>query len=163
MNAKRVVYGICVIAVMAVIFLFSNQNYDETMQTRDLIVKPIENVIKENTDKAFETENEEQSYFQKIEAKLDVTIRKCAHITLFALLSVFVFLWLKSFNIDNYRTVILTLIICGLYACFDELHQHFVNKRDARFTDAYIDEFGAFIGMIVVWINVKVRNVRTKF
>ena len=163
MNAKRVVYGICVIAVMAVIFLFSGQNYNETMQTSDLIVKPIENVIKENTDKTFETKKEEESYFQKIEGKLDVTIRKCAHMTLFAILAIFVFLWLRSFNIDNYNAVMLTLFICGLYAGFDELHQHFVNKRNARLTDMCIDENGAVISMVLVWFYLKIKNIRTKF
>ena len=163
MNAKRVVYGICVIAVMAVIFLFSNQNYDETMQTSDLLVKPIENVIKENTDKNFEITEEEQSYFKKVESKLDVAVRKCAHMTLFAILAIFMYLWLKSFNFDNYNAVILTLVICGLYAGFDELHQHFVNKRNARLTDMCIDECGAVISITLAWINVKVRNVWEKF
>ena len=163
MNAKRVVYDICVIAVMAVIFLFSNQNYDETMQTSDLLVKPIENVIKENTDKNFEITEEVQSYFKKVESKLDVAVRKCAHMTLFAILAIFMYLWLKSFNFDNYNAVILTLVICGLYAGFDELHQHFVNKRNARLTDMCIDECGAVISITLAWINVKVRNVWEKF
>ncbi len=103
MNAKRVVYGICVVAVMIIIFLFSSQNYDETMKTSDLIVKPIENIIKNNTDKSFDTEKEEQSYFKKIESKLDVAVRKGAHMTLFAVLALFIYLWLKSFNFDNYN------------------------------------------------------------
>ena len=163
MNAKRVVYGICVIAVMTVTFLFSNQNYDETMQTSDLLVKPIENVIKNNTDKLFKTEKEKERYFKKIESKLDVAVRKSAHMTLFAILAIFVFLWLKSLNIDDYDVIILTLIICGLYAGFDELHQHFVNKRDARATDICIDELGAVISMLLAWFYVKVRNVWTKF
>ena len=163
MNAKRVVYGICVIAVMTVIFLFSSQNYDETMKTSDLIVKPIENVIKENTDKTFETEKEEESYFKKVESKLDVAVRKVAHMTLFAVLALFIYLWLKSFNIDNYNAVMLTLVICGLYAGFDELHQHFVNKRNARLTDMCIDENGAVISMVLVWFYLKIKNIRTKF
>ena len=163
MNAKRVVYGICVIAVMTIIFLFSNQNHDETMQTSDLIVKPIENVIKNNTDKNFETTEEEQSYFKKIEKNLDVAVRKCAHTVLFAILALFIYLWLKSFNIDNYNAVMLTLVICGLYAGFDELHQHFADKRNARLTDVCIDECGAVISMILAWINVKIRNIWTKF
>ena len=150
MNAKRVVYDICVIAVMAVIFLFSNQNYDETMQTSDLLVKPIENVIKENTDKNFETTEEEQSYFKKVESKLDVAVRKCAHMTLFAIFVIFLYLWLKTFGIDDYNALILILVFCGLYAGFDELHQHFVNKRNARFTDVCIDEFGAVISILIM-------------
>lgn len=158
MKVKRVVYGVCVVAVMTVIFLFSSQNYDETMQTSDLIVKPIENVIKENTDKTFETEKEEESYFKKIEGKLDIAVRKGAHMTLFAILAIFVFLWLKSFNIDNYNAAMFTLVICGLYAGFDELHQNFVNKRDTRFTDICIDEFGAVISMFFIWTKDKLGD-----
>ena len=162
MKAKRVVYGVCVIAVMTVIFLFSSQNYDETMKTSDLIVKPIENVIKENTDKAFENEKEEENYLKKIESKLDIAVRKCAHMTLFAILAIFVFLWLKSFNINIYDAIMLTLIICGLYAGFDELHQHFIDKRNARFTDVCIDEFGAIIGMCLIWFNKLIESFVSK-
>ena len=163
MNAKRVVYSICVVVVMTIIFLFSSQNYDETMKTSDLIVKPIENVIKENTDKTFETEKEEESYFKKIESKLDVAVRKCAHMTLFAIFAIFVFLWLKSFDIDNYNAIMLTLVICGLYAGFDELHQHFVDKRNARLTDVCIDEFGVVISMALAWFYIKIKNVWTRY
>ncbi len=162
MKVKRVVYGVCVVAVMTVIFLFSSQNYDETMKTSDLIVKPIENVIKENTDKNFSSEKEEESYSQKIESKLDVVVRKCAHMTLFAILAIFVFLWLKFFNIDDYNAVMLTLVICGLYAGFDELHQHFVNKRNARLTDVCIDEFGVVISMALDWLYIKIKNIHMK-
>ena len=162
MKTKRVVYGLCAIAVMAVIFLFSSQNYDETMKTSDLIVKPVENVIKENTNKTFETDKEKESYFKKIEDKLDIAIRKCAHMTLFAILAIFVFLWFKAFNLDNYSAVIMTFVVCGLYAGFDELHQHFVDKRNARLTDICIDEFGAVIGMCLVWFSNLTKNFASK-
>ena len=162
MNTKRVIYGICVLAVMTVIFLFSSQNYDNTMKTSDLIVKPIENVIKYNTGKSFETIEAEQSYFSKVEENLDVVVRKSAHMMLFAILAIFLYLWLKTFYID-YNALMLILVFCSIYAGIDEIHQHFVNKRNARFTDVCIDEFGAVISVVLVWLYVKVKNVWTEF
>ena len=159
MNAKRVMYGICVLAVMTAIFLFSNQNYDDTMKTSDLIVKPIENVIKENTGKTFETAKEEKNYFNKIESKLDSVVRKCAHVMLFAILALCLYLWFRSFDISNYNSVMLTLLICGLYAGFDELHQHFMYKRNARLTDVCIDETGSIIGLILIWLCTNIKEV----
>ena len=162
MNTKRVVYGICVVAVMAIIFIFSNQNQSETTKTSNLFVIPIENTIKENTDRTFETSSEEANYFKKIEDKLNIAVRKGAHMILFAILAIFVFLWLRSFNIDNYNAVMLTLIICGLYAGFDELHQHFVNKRNARLTDVCIDEFGTVMGMCLIWFSKLIKSFVSK-
>ncbi len=57
----------------------------------------------------------------------------------------------------------LTLVICGLYAGFDELHQHFADKRNARLTDMCIDEYGAVISIVLAWLFAKIKNIQMKF
>ncbi len=156
MYVKRVVYGLCVLMTMTAIFGFSSQTYDQTMQTSDLIVKPIENNVK-NDSSAFESEEEETKYLRKLEDKLDRAVRKSAHIIIYGVLAVFVYLFCKSFGISDADAIVLTLIICGLYAGTDELHQRFVEKRGSHFSDICIDEMGVVIGMIIMRAANKIR------
>lgn len=78
-----------------------------------------------------------------------IPIRKCAHIFLYFVLSIFLFLYFREkFNFSH----ILSIIVCYFYACLDEFHQYFVPGRSSLFTDTLYDLSGAIIGVIFVSI-----------
>lgn len=153
---RRILWGVCVIATMAAIFGFSSQTYDQTMKTSDVIVKPIENTVKKDSSE-FESEKEEQDYIKKLEGKIDVAVRKSAHMIIFGVLALFVYMLCKSFGMSDADAIIMTLVICAVYAGSDELHQKFVDKRNSQFTDVCVDEFGAVVGVVIVSIVKKIK------
>jgi len=72
----------------------------------------------------------------------DTILRKCAHMTEYAILAVLLFRALGSE---------LTAILAGLaYAVSDEIHQHFVSGRHASPIDVAIDAAGLLLGLLAL-------------
>lgn len=156
---RRILWGLCVIATMAAIFGFSSQTYDQTMKTSDVIVKPIENTVRKDSSE-FESEKEEQDYIKKLEDKLDMAVRKSAHIIIFGVLALFVYLLCKSFGMSDADAIVMTLVVCAVYAGSDELHQKFTDKRNSQFRDVCVDMFGVCISLTVIRAVSKIINIK---
>jgi len=83
-------------------------------------------------------------------------IRKCCHLTEYAILATF--LWRavrKPTRRDarpwSWREAAIAVLIVFLYASTDEFHQMFVPTRTPMISDVFIDTSGAVIGMMVLW------------
>jgi len=90
-------------------------------------------------------------------------IRKCAHFSIYLVLALLVLNALINSNKAIRSKVILTMIICILYAASDEFHQIFVSGRGPQVKDIFIDSCGALVGTgiyLVVWKNFKKRTVQ---
>ena len=83
---------------------------------------------------------------------LHTPVRKAAHMTEYAILFIWVFIPLRltAKKIDFKRSLLIVLIVCIIYASFDEVHQLFVDGRSGKITDVLIDSIGALIGLITV-------------
>jgi len=84
-------------------------------------------------------------------------IRKCAHLTEYAVLALL--LWRavrKPVRRDprpwSWREATIAVLIVFLYASTDEFHQIFVPTRTPMVSDVFIDTSGAAAGMIVLWV-----------
>lgn len=84
--------------------------------------------------------------------------RKSAHITFFGLLTL-LFYW----NLPNRRgRYIRAILLTGLYAFTDEIHQAFILNRDGRLTDVLLDTAsGAVVMLLVYWIKRKMIVMKT--
>jgi VanZ family protein len=83
-------------------------------------------------------------------------IRKCAHLTEYAILGILLWRALrKPIRNDprpwNWREALIAIAIVFLYASSDEIHQIFVPTRTPMVTDVFIDTTGAILGMILLW------------
>ena len=84
-------------------------------------------------------------------------IRKCAHLTEYALFALL--LW-RAFRRPaknnprpwNWREARLTLLLVMLYAATDEFHQQFVSTRTSLVSDVFIDTAGGLAGLLVLWM-----------
>lgn len=159
MRKRRILWSLCVVATMAAIFAFSSQTHEQTIKTSDIIVKPIENSVKKDSSE-FESEKEEQDYIKKLEGKLDKAVRKSAHIVIYGILALFVYLLCKSFGMSDADSIIMTLVVCAVYAGTDELHQKFVKGRTSQFADVCIDEFGCVISLVVLYLISNVKKLK---
>jgi VanZ family protein len=83
-------------------------------------------------------------------------IRKCAHLTEYAILCLLLRRAVRK-PVKNdprpwsWREAAIAIGIVFLYASTDEIHQIFVPTRTALVSDVFVDTSGAAIGMIVLW------------
>ena len=100
---------------------------------------------------------------QMTPAMIDVTdfiIRKVAHVTEYAILSLLVS---RSVGIKMNSTIRERLVPAGissLYALSDEFHQSFVPSRGATYTDVMWDTLGAIIGATILQVIHWTRRQR---
>ncbi|MDD5141491.1 MAG: VanZ family protein [Verrucomicrobiales bacterium] len=85
---------------------------------------------------------------------IHLVIRKCAHLTEYAVLALLVWRALHQSKTNlptwSWPKVGGTLLVVFIYAASDEYHQSFVATRTAHFSDVLIDTTGAAIALLVL-------------
>ena len=146
-----------VILMGRAIFGFSGQNGE---QSGGLSSK-IASIIVDRADKAGIIDIDEAGK-QILIDKMQYPIRKCAHMTEYAIFAALTFIALYYDGIRKRMTYIWAVIIAFLFACTDEFHQLFVPGRSGQFTDVCIDTIGACIGMLIIFLIRKIIYCRNK-
>ena len=134
---KENIFLLIATAIMVLIFLFSNQPGVESSHLSNYAYSKF----------AF--------YPLSIIFKI-IPIRKCAHIFLYFILSIFFYL---HFNNKIKFPGTLSALCCYGYACLDEFHQMFIPGRSCMFTDTLFDLTGCLIGLILMIITIKISNL----
>lgn len=135
---------------MLTIFLFSSETSGESTKRSDGVII--------NTISFFKgsklTRKEKLVYTEA----LVTLVRKGAHFTIYFILGLlvnsFIFEYTKKFK----YLFMISLLICFLYACSDEIHQLFVVGRSGMFSDVLLDSFAAMIS-IFIYSKIKTRKV----
>jgi VanZ family protein len=78
---------------------------------------------------------------------VQLVVRKCAHLTEYAILAVLLFRALRQRREQMLPAAITAFLIAAIYATLDEFHQSFVASRTASAWDVTIDCLGAFVGL----------------
>lgn len=129
---------ILLIIWMSLIFCLSNQHADESSKlSNGLIDKTIINVYKVFNSNITNTDKE------MILRKYSKPVRKLAHFTVYFILGILVYIYLKEYTVTH--VILYSLLLCFLYACSDEFHQYFVMGRYCSIIDVLIDSFGSLI------------------
>ena len=82
-------------------------------------------------------------------------IRKLAHFSEFALLGIFSYFFLSTFDrIKNFLAGVIAWCYVTLFAVSDEIHQLFVEGRSGKVTDVIIDSFGGAVGILFIILIV---------
>lgn len=79
---------------------------------------------------------------------LNYLIRKKAHFYAYLILGVLIMGAIRRSGVYGIRGIIITLLICSLYAISDEVHQLFVPGRGGQIKDVFIDIAGAVVGIL---------------
>ena len=120
---------------MAVIFLFSMQNGEESSTFSNQVILFLENLTGVNL---FDNERFPLDTIQFI-------VRKAAHMSEYAILAMLLYMFFKE---SGYRDAFLVALMGSMiYACTDEFHQLFSVGRSGRWQDVGIDTAGAFLGL----------------
>lgn len=150
---KKVINIILIILWMGLIFVLSNDTAEESSKKSDgLIVRCVQDIIKRD----LSTKEKE-----KVLKYLVKPVRKSAHFFLYFVLGILIINLFKSFELFNYKTILLAILLCFLYACSDEIHQLFVKGRSCEVRDILIDTIGSLSGISVYYLFSKISIRKT--
>ncbi len=155
-NTRRIVFVILALLWMFVIFLFSAKNADESTEQSLAVGMRVGSILHAD----FETwSNEARIEFAEI---VDKPIRKMAHMAEYALLGVLlVGAAVPAWDISK-KYLFWAWLIATVYACSDEVHQLFVPGRYGSVIDVGIDAIGAFVGVVVGSMVLKLSRRNKK-
>ena len=128
-----------VIVWMIIIFMFSNQKADESTELSDGVILKVVRIVEKINHKSYSDEEILNKFF--------VPVRKIAHFTIYLILGILVYLYIKEYGFNN--TCLISIMICCMYACSDEIHQIFVDGRSGEVLDVIIDTIGSIIGIFI--------------
>jgi len=136
---KNKINIILVIIWMFIIFMMSSYDGNESSNQSGMIVNFIANLL--NIDNI---------------NVLSLIIRKMAHFTEYLILGLLV---VNMINNYNNKSILISIIICIIYATSDEIHQLFVPGRSCQLLDILIDTIGSVIG-IYLYKKILIRDTR---
>lgn len=152
-KAAYILSAFLVIAMLCMIFCFSAADATHSSHLSEgvciRLVREVSSVFSEQFPK---------ERMLKIAAIIELPIRKCAHFSEYAVLSITInlYLWVcfhmeRLLEAKKWKIFLKSEVFCALYACSDELHQYFVPGRSCRFFDVCVDSTGAFFGALLFW------------
>ena len=139
-----------VIAVAAMIFFFSAQDGEDSMQASGGVVDFLIRLLVPDFDGMAEGDR------LAIYGRLQFLVRKAAHFTEFAMLGASLRLLFHALCLR--RPSLRAWITGTLYACSDELHQMLTGARSAMWQDVCIDSAGVLAAVLLVMLGLRMRE-----
>lgn len=147
---KKIVLWILLIGCMVLIFHFSAQPADDSMELSDGLLNKILAFLNIKLP-------------EYVVIFMRVFIRKVAHFAIYALLGVLAYLLLKlGYSVENKLAFPCALMVSAFYAATDEIHQLFVPGRSGSVKDVFLDGVGALCGIILAWGMCRILLGRKK-
>lgn len=125
---KKFIKLLLLITWMTIIYFFSSQPADDSLNESNSLLEAIAYVFNISDVDVFV-------------ARFGPFIRNLAHFGEFFLLGLI--MYINVIEYTNRNVLLLTIIVCALYAASDEVHQLFVDGRVGTFSDVVIDSLGA--------------------
>lgn len=149
MKRLRIAAGVLALFWMCVIFAFSAQKKDESSAVSQGFSYRVVN----STTRLFHLDLDEER-MREIALEIEGKVRKAAHMTEYAILSILIYVWLGLWQQLWWKKSVKAFCIAIPYAASDELHQLFVPGRAGRLNDVLIDSIGAVLGLFL-FLGVK--------
>ena len=157
MNKKNLIITFLLLFVllwMGTIFYLSSMNTNESNGRSKVIVSDIVEIVGKITHREYTLKEKEA-----LVEKFNKPIRKCAHASVYFVLSILVLNFLLALHSNLEKKYVLvffmTIFICFLFALTDEYHQTFIYGRTGQFSDVLIDTSGALIATSIFTILYK--------
>lgn len=134
-KTRRLIWFFIAVLWMALIFSFSDTEGSKSQQQSTIVTTIVTEVI------GIEPEHKD---FLKIE----FTVRKAAHLCLYAGLGFIFCGYFGEFRVNKKQRILFSALATMAYAAVDEIHQYFVPDRAARLYDVLIDTAGGLVGAV---------------
>ncbi len=142
---KKYIFLIFIILWMILIFCLSNRTAVESTANSNVIIDFIIDCSSKIIGHEY-NDLEIQNFYDILE----FPVRKSAHFCLYLVFGIFVFLFINEFNYNTREKMMISLLICLIYAFSDEIHQLFVLGRSGEFRDVLIDFCGSILGYFII-------------
>ena len=149
MKIKRIGLFVLFIILILIIFVFSNQNGVKSEATSDKFTSKVVDVVGSVSKKEIKNKD-------KIIINARFMVRKLAHFTLYFMLGIIAYLLLNTF-IDK-KVILISIILCLMFAIADEIHQLFLDGRTAKVYDVLIDTVGSSSAIYLTYFIRKIIN-----
>ena len=137
---KKIIYLLFILLILSSIFFFSSKNSTESNGLSKKLINNTINIIENITHKDLNN--------KELVNSLNYPIRKLAHFTIFLLLGISIFLFINTFNIN--KKILISILICIVFAILDETHQMFSLGRSSSILDILIDSIGSLVGIMII-------------
>ena len=141
---KKFILTLATILWMGVIFSFSAKPAEESGEMSRSVGRMAGKIF------VSDFANWSESRRTEFAEGIDYPLRKCAHVTEYAIFGALLMLTMMSYGNALRDCLIWSFSIAVFYAAVDEFHQLFVAGRGGRLTDVLIDSLGVVIGILVV-------------
>lgn len=160
MKHKKVVIIIILIVLWcSLIFFFSSKNNLESNSTsKEVITLSLKSIVSTTNKLKITNIDLTGSWLETTVKRLNYPIRKLAHLTIYFILGIFIFVFFKILDLKNFQVLLLSIILCFCYSLTDEYHQTFVSDRTGQFSDCLIDTLGATISTSVLYLAFKKKD-----
>lgn len=148
---RNVILWGLVLACMGIIFYFSSQPAGESDHLSRGVAKYVLSI----------SERVSSLFTDDVQA-VNRILRKVAHFSIFLCLGFLLSLAWIRFKPIKWYSVVLVLMICIMYAIFDETHQLYVPGRGCQVRDVLIDTSGSIVGISFYLLLRAVVNVVKK-
>lgn len=119
-------------------------------------------VLKEEVQERLESTPEGVALSERIKAFIilhspygsdwNMNVRKLAHFTIYFALATMCYITLAILGVGKIGRILITMLICGVFAIFDELHQGDVIGRTMSERDVIIDSLGALTSVSILTV-----------
>ena len=134
---KTTVSRICLVSLMILMFIFSNQKGETSSKVSNTIAE------------AMNIESDNKWVEPSVQPlMLGLNLMKYAHIIIYFFMGVSAYYALKE-SLGLRKRVLYSFTICYGYAVFDEIHQFFVPGRTSGIIDTFVDAVGFLIAIII--------------
>ena len=151
-NTVTIALWVLLIGWMALIFFFSSQNASSSSAASGTTIRTVATAVS-------------PSYREMPPPKQDQVVtayqnlaRKSAHALLYLVLGVLCAAALSRHIRKAVPLIVFAELISILYACSDELHQHFSAGRSPQITDVLLDSAGALCGILLLVLFARGRR-----
>lgn len=110
----------------------------------------IEDALEITNDYGITNSHPTDSKIDKASELINAPLRKVIHASVYFVLAFFIITFLNVLFDHKYYIVsmLLTILLCVIFASSDEIHQTFVNGRTGQALDVAIDSAGALVGIL---------------
>lgn len=160
-----VVYVILILFWGGVIYKLSSMNSNNSnSSSTGIIGNFIEDSVKVTNKAGLSNSHPNESKIDKASKLLNAPLRKVMHATVYFILAIMIILFITVMQEKKkyFLALLITIVICFLFACTDEYHQTFVGGRTGQFKDVLIDTSGALAGTLLYGTYFIAYKIGTK-
>lgn len=145
-----ILFGITFIWMLCIFKLSSTNSTSSNGKSADIISIFIEDALNTTNSIGITNSHPSSEKIAHFSSLINAPMRKVMHATVYFILANLSMIALnRFFDHKSYiKSIIITLLLCILFAASDEIHQLFVPGRSGKLMDVIIDSFGAVTGIL---------------